>query len=60
MQDKGVSMTFQKFCTHFFFWSFGAFMVVHYAWVKQPSQSREIASSKHADVKPWYDASWKQ
>lgn len=53
-------MTVSKFCTHFFFWSVSAFMVVHYAWVKQPTQSREIASWSTPQVKPWYDASWKQ
>jgi hypothetical protein len=54
-------MTIQTFCTHFMFWSLGAFMVVHYTWVKQPVQSREIASwQKQQVVKPWYDASWKQ
>lgn len=58
-------MTFPKFFTHFFFWSLSAFMVVHYAWVKSPGQTREIASWEPANwkpavVKPMYDASWKQ
>lgn len=53
-------MTFSKVFTHLFFWSFGCFMVVHYAWVKAPAQSREIASWHTPSAKPWYDASWKQ
>ncbi len=53
-------MTIQNFCTYFFFFSLSAFMVVHYAWVKQPSQSREIASWQPSVEKPWYDASFKQ
>ena len=53
-------MTWSKCITHLVFWSFGAFMVVHYSWVKQPSQSREIASWQPTQIKPWYDASFKQ
>lgn len=59
-KTKELPMTFSKFCTHLFFWSLSAFMVVHYAWVKSPVQSREIASWQKTEVvRPWYDASFK-
>jgi hypothetical protein len=49
--------------THWFFsfFSFAVFFAVfatHYAHVKSPVQSREIAS-QHRTAKPWYDASFK-
>lgn len=43
------------FCFSFMFWSV---LGVHYAQVKTPSHSREIASWS-PEVKPMYDASWK-
>lgn len=39
---------------------FCAFMLVHYAHVKTPSQYRGIASSEwQSQAKVWYDASYK-
>lgn len=47
--------TFWTWCFCFVFFSF---LAVHFAHMKAPGQSREIASY-HAQAKPWYDASFK-
>lgn len=47
--------SFFAFCCFFAFWTF---MVVHYAHMKTPFQTREVASWAHP-VKPMYDASFK-
>lgn len=51
-------MSWTSFCTKTFFFAFFAFLAVHFAYVKAPTQHRSVASS-HELVRPMYDAAWK-
>lgn len=59
-RQRGQYMTSKvsTFFTFSFCFMFFAFLAVHHAHMKTPSQGRGIASSKTV-VKPWYDASYK-
>lgn len=54
-----MTWKFHSFATFAFVFFFSSFLAVHYAVMKTPSPSREIASFGKAPVQPWYDASFK-